>query len=230
MFFTVYKITNKINGKYYIGKHQTTNLDDGYMGSGKFIKAALKKHGVENFSKEILHVFETEVEMNLKEAELVIVSDLTYNLCDGGHGGFSHVRRDRSLHTTYAKRGRANANKALQLKYGNDWQSILQSKSRDARRIKLQSDPSYRDELYSRLDRMRVLGREIGCKASQTPKANAKRRNTFAAIGHQQGAKNSSYGTIWITDGALNKKIKSVDPIPEGWYKGRRISVSGVSG
>jgi hypothetical protein len=30
MFYTVYKITNKINNKFYIGMHKTTNLDDGY--------------------------------------------------------------------------------------------------------------------------------------------------------------------------------------------------------
>ena len=30
-------------------------------------------------------------------------------------------------------------------------------------------------------------------------------------------------GTMWITNGLKNKKIKSIDIIPEGWYKGRRM-------
>lgn len=98
MYFVIYKITNLVNGKYYIGKHQTKDLDDGYFGSGKLIKAAIKKHGIENFTKEILFVFETEDEMNKKEAELVtedlIASGLVYNLCPGGNGGFGYINEN----------------------------------------------------------------------------------------------------------------------------------------
>lgn len=35
-------------------------------------------------------------------------------------------------------------------------------------------------------------------------------------------AKNSQYGTMWITDGLENKKINKDDRIPENWYKGRK--------
>jgi hypothetical protein len=41
--------------------------------------------------------------------------------------------------------------------------------------------------------------------------------------GKQSGSKNSQYGTMLITNGQENKKIKKeVDIIPEGWYKGRK--------
>ena len=95
MHFTVYQTTNKIDGKIYVGKHQTANLDDGYLGSGKLLRRAIKKHGKENFKKTILHIFETEVEMNAREAEIVTeefcARDDTYNICPGGQGGWGYV-------------------------------------------------------------------------------------------------------------------------------------------
>lgn len=95
MFYTIYKITNKINSKIYIGKHQTKDLDDGYMGSGKLLKSAIEKYGLENFEKEILFIFDNEEEMNAKEAELVceefVNEDMNYNLCPGGKGGWGYI-------------------------------------------------------------------------------------------------------------------------------------------
>lgn len=48
----IYKITNTINGKIYIGKQSNRNKK--YMGSGKWIKRAIKKYGRSNFIKEII--------------------------------------------------------------------------------------------------------------------------------------------------------------------------------
>lgn len=97
MFYTIYKITNKIDGKIYIGKHQTKDLDDNYMGSGKLISRSIEKYGKDNFIKEILFIFDNEKEMNNKEAELVteefVKEDTNYNLCPGGNGGFGYINR-----------------------------------------------------------------------------------------------------------------------------------------
>ena len=90
----VYKITNVINGKFYIGAHEG-EIDDNYWGSGKAIKAAIKKHGIENFKKEVLQYFETregayEFEKGIVTPEL-IESRTSYNLNVGGKGGWYHI-------------------------------------------------------------------------------------------------------------------------------------------
>ena len=83
-YYGIYKITNLVNGKMYIGQHVTDNLDDGYMGSGKLIKRALTKYGVENFRKEWLGFYEDEEELNYIERVFVdetwISRSDTYNL------------------------------------------------------------------------------------------------------------------------------------------------------
>jgi hypothetical protein len=61
---------------------------------------------------------------------------------------------------------------------------------------------------------------------SNLPQAVSKRKKTYELINHQRGCKNSQFGTLWITNGSINKKIKSDLPIPCGWYKGRSITVA----
>ena len=50
----IYKTTNLINNKIYIGQHKSTEFDANYMGSGIAIKAAFKKYGRENFKVEVI--------------------------------------------------------------------------------------------------------------------------------------------------------------------------------
>ena len=90
-----YKITNRINNHFYYGVHNTNNLDDGYMGSGKRLHIAYKKYGIENFEKEILKFFDSKEEAFEYESEIVteeLVNDNNcYNLCTGGKSGYSEM-------------------------------------------------------------------------------------------------------------------------------------------
>jgi group I intron endonuclease len=86
----VYKITNLLNNKIYVGKSKYNNPN--YYGSGKLIKQAIKKYGLDNFKKDILQTCFSESELN--EAEKKWIRDLNsrdrnigYNIAHGGDGG-----------------------------------------------------------------------------------------------------------------------------------------------
>ena len=91
MHYLVYQITNLLNGKQYIGAHKTENKDDGYMGSGKVLKRAVKKYGLDNFRKDILFEATSAEEMFTKEKELVMLGPQSYNIKNGGYGGWDHL-------------------------------------------------------------------------------------------------------------------------------------------
>ena len=101
--YIVYKTTNKINGKYYVGVHKTIKgITDSYIGNGitcenfKYKKyafhSAVKKYGYKNFVRETLFTYpgtdEGMIEAYKKEAEIVnrdfIKNPMTYNECLGG--------------------------------------------------------------------------------------------------------------------------------------------------
>lgn len=88
MRYLIYKITNQVNGRYYIGRHRTNDINDSYMGSGIAIANAIKKYGIHNFSKEI--IAESWDETNLWELEKLIVNEeivkdtKSYNMTYGG--------------------------------------------------------------------------------------------------------------------------------------------------
>jgi len=86
----IYKTTNLINNKIYIGKDKHNNPK--YLGSGLKIRLAVKKYGKNNFSKEILEFCGNEVELNEREIYWIkkfnsIDRDLGYNITNGGEGG-----------------------------------------------------------------------------------------------------------------------------------------------
>jgi len=86
----IYKIENKLNKKVYVGK--TTKIDnfESYYGSGKIIKAALKKYGKESFTKEIIHYAFSMEELNEKEIYFIKHYNSAipngYNIGLGGEG------------------------------------------------------------------------------------------------------------------------------------------------
>ena len=98
-YYYIYKITiltGRLKDHYYIGQHETNNLDDGYRGSGARIKRWYKsKERIEgiNYIKEILCFCNSWEEMQIKEDEYIGDKYNTDILClneqQGGHNKLS---------------------------------------------------------------------------------------------------------------------------------------------
>lgn len=92
MFGYIYKTTNCVNNKVYIGKKQSSKYIPTYLGSGKVIKQAIKKYGREDFANEIIDRANSLEELNLKEKYYVTLYKEAlgrdcYNIAGGGDGG-----------------------------------------------------------------------------------------------------------------------------------------------
>jgi group I intron endonuclease len=91
--YVIYKTTNKITGKFYIGKDEYNNPE--YLGSGKLINLSIKKYGRENFIKEIIESCINEEEHKKREKfwinELECLSPMGYNIAKGSFGGDTYT-------------------------------------------------------------------------------------------------------------------------------------------
>lgn len=112
-FFYVYKTTNLLDGKEYIGKHESREKSDEYLGSGLLLNRAIRKYGKEHFHKEILEYCNSQEQ--LCEREEFWIKNLNtffpngYNIATGGYGG--------DIYTNNPDRVNICARQSYQLKY-----------------------------------------------------------------------------------------------------------------
>lgn len=213
MKYYIYQITNHINHKIYIGVHQTDCLDDGYMGSGKIIKRAIVKYGIENFSKQILEFFDDRESMYAREKQIVteefIARSDTYNIRRGGFGGFEYINTHPELFLTEK---RLSALMDI-------------TETRKLWKAKYDTDETFQRQVRERLkaagDKSRELHGSPFAYLNKDHNFQEKRRARFKELNHSVGTRNSQYGTMWITDGNTNSKVPKTADIPDGWRKGR---------
>ena len=207
----IYKTTNVINSKYYIGMHSTDNLDDGYMGSGKRLRNSINYHGKDNFIKEILEYCDSRGELKEREREIVnkelLNEDLCMNLVVGGEGGGRFYSKEHQKKCSEA------GNKAFKERYENDLELREKFKEHISKISKNNwNDEKLRERMIKNIDRS-------GKKHSD----ETKQKMSESSKGQGSGSSNSQYGKCWITNEVDNKKIKRGDLIPEGWRLGRKM-------
>lgn len=184
--YIVYKTTNKVNGKFYIGVHRTDNPSKiDYYGSGKLLLQAIDKYGSENFTRETLFIFEESSEAFEKERELLtedlLDSDDCYNLKKGGDGGWRYVHEN----------GLTNKNKTRD-------HYVMMAKKRH----ELDNNPEFKEKWYASL-RREPRSAETKEKISESLKG--RKRNRFWVT---NGSKNVFHdASLPIEDGFWKGRI-----------------------
>jgi hypothetical protein len=204
----IYKTTCNVTGKWYIGMHSTTKLNDGYLGSGTILRHSIRKHGKKNHTKEILEFCETRELLALREAEIInkeLLSDgKCMNLKEGGDGGF--ISEEHMLNCSKAG-NEAFKSKLLNDKEFRDNFSITKSKNSinailNGKIKKIEYDWTNKKHSEETKQLMSKIKKGVGI-----------------------GETNSQYGTCWVTKDDVNKKIKKEELetyLNEGWVRGRK--------
>ena len=133
MYGYIYKITNTVNGKIYVGKHKAAQFEpDAYQGSGILLHHAYEKYGKDKFRQELLCTCDSKEELDA--SEIFYISQLNsqdgkigYNLAPGGLGGgapHTDVTRDR-IHVNTLGRIFINDGCRMKRVYKEDLDSYL---------------------------------------------------------------------------------------------------------
>jgi hypothetical protein len=105
-FYLIYKTTDTLTGEYYIGQHRTNNLQDGYQGSGNWIR--FKKSKNRELITEIMHFSSAE---SLCKDERLFIGDLwetdpyCMNECPGGGSGPHKDKTKKQISETRVRLG-----------------------------------------------------------------------------------------------------------------------------
>ena len=183
------------------------------MGSGKALRKAYEKYGIENFKKEYIEVFDCQEKMYEMEANLVnedfVKRNDTYNMKIGGFGGWDHVN---DLSDKHLARCRFNALKTNSIPWSN------KRKNKASKRIKNE----YKNKKRVVLDIFKYS--MLGKIHTEETKKSIGIKNSIS----QSRSRNSQYGTCWIYSLEKQQSIKIKKEelniyISNGWIKGRKM-------
>lgn len=125
----IYKTTNLLNGKIYIGQSIYDNLK--YLGSGKLIKLAIRKSGKENFEKEILFRASSQNQLDIMEKYFIRkLNSRDYNIGYNITEGSTNPPNRKGQRLTQEHKDRIGLSISGE-KNGN-WGRIIQQSQKDA--------------------------------------------------------------------------------------------------
>jgi hypothetical protein len=210
----IYKTVNLVNNKFYIGMHSTSNLEDGYIGSGKRLWYSIKKHGRENFKMEILEFLPDRNSLKEREKEIVnsdlLKEELCMNLKIGGEGGGFTLEQ--------VKKGGYIAGNILKNKIINDPEFRLLH----IEKFKINCSKKFNDKNSETYKKWLASSRFVSNHSEETKKLIGE-KNSIS----QKGERNSQFGKCWIFHEKLGNKSIKKDELENyincGWKLGRKM-------
>ena len=171
----IYKTTNKLNNKVYIGK-STKPYNENYLGSGKLLIKAVKKYGVKNFFVEVIDTADNLKDLNDKEKYWILLyKNNSYNIAEGGTGGDT-MSNHPNKKEHYKKIGE-KVSKKLTGHLVSDSSKLKQSKSHTGwfNRLTEIEKNEYRDKISKKMKELYKNGHHSkGKKLSDEHKNNLK--------------------------------------------------------
>ena len=209
MYGYIYLIVNNINGKTYVGKRKLYNKnwnEDGYMGSGHYLRRSQNKYGIENFEKFLITWTYSEEDACEKEkfwiAEYRRRGKAEYNVADGGQGGLIGTwTEERRKKVSEAGKGRKAWNKG---KHFSEESCIKMSEAHKGK-PSCNKGKHFSDEAKNKMSEAHK-----GKKRSEDDKRNI----SESLKGHKAWSK----GRKWYNNGIKNVMAFEC---PEGFVKGR---------
>jgi hypothetical protein len=220
MIHCLYKTTNRLNGKYYIGAHSTNDLNfgtetwiDPYIGSGRYIYRALQQYGRKYFNVEIIAYFDKPD--HAYQAENDIVTDIwiqkhkgeMYNLTPGGNKPPKITKESAKKGAETRARiflemfgGRSPmADPEVRKKVSQSWSTEMKETAKQrTKNNNPMTNPYFREKVS---------------------KAKLGKPNPY--ITQKNLTNNPMKNKCWITNEMLEMVIIKTDIMPDGWKLGR---------
>jgi len=216
LYMFIYKTTNTVNGKQYIGL--CTRDDKNYLGSGRLIKDAIRKYGKDNFTREILEEcddFDTLCEREIYWINKydAVNNDNFYNLSYGGSAGDSKLMKEYWSSMTPKQR-----------KNSRNWKPHFKGLNQSGVNHISKNDPDWSDKVSKAVKQT---------WDSYTEEEKRERLKNFGKY-NKSGKKNPMYGRSAVTEKNLKWYTNGVDNLyvtegtqPDDYHRGRTMKKKG---
>ena len=218
MYGYIYKTTNLITNKIYIGqKHSNLFLGDKYLGSGKRLRDSIKHYGKENFKVELIEEIESKDLMDEREIYWISYykstdTEIGYNISQGGN----------------VNRTMVGENNPFYGKHHSEEQRLIWSTTRKGQKHrphteeeKLKIGISNKGKVLSEETKLKISKNNKRARLGVKLSDDTKLKLSLAKKGKVTKAKNC----VYITNDITSKRVPEEEVqtyIEQGWRRGRK--------